>query len=142
MTGFLLLPDLKKALTFIDAFLATALRAIVIVAPEDELSLDDLRFWARPRAVRVGETGTAGANDESIKSLRTFSGLRGELVGRLNAGLGGDSLSGAGRRRAGPFGLVLNVGDGDDVASGGLFGEPGVLQLRGKATSRKVFGFA
>jgi hypothetical protein len=75
--------------------------------------------------------GGDGANEFSRKSLRTTSGSSGELCGHLRAGAGGDSLRGAGRRRALPFGFAPVVGDGQEAAW--LIGDAG---LEGNATSK------
>jgi len=117
--------DLKKALTFIiDVFLATALRAMLIVVPEEVLSPDPLRVCWRPRmGGESDEMGGEGTNEFSRKSLRTTSGSRAELCGHLRAGMGGDRLRGAGRRRALPFGFAP-VGDGQEPTL--LMGDAGL----------------
>jgi hypothetical protein len=126
-------PDLKKALTFIiDALRAVARRATPIVAPEEVLSLDPLRVCRRPRTGEAeAVVGGNGENEFSRKSLRTTSGSSGELCGHLKVGAGGDSLRGAGRRRALPFGFSPVVGDGQEATW--LMGDTG---LEGNATSR------
>ena len=90
-------------------------------------------------AAVAGVAGSAGSNDEAKNSLRLLSTSAGELVGFFRAGLGGVSLSGAGRLRALPVCLAqaptpVAAAAKSDEANLGLLGDKGE---RGNATSTR-----
>ena len=71
----------------------------------------------------VTGTETAGSKLASMKSFRILSASIGEFVGRLNPGLGGESLRGAGRLLALPLGFGIPALAPAEVGDLGLFGE-------------------
>jgi len=85
----------------------------------------------------IAEIEFSGSKLALIKSFRTLSASIGEFVGRLNAGVGGESLSGAGRLLALPLGFAIPPIP-DTVGDLGFLGE---VWGREKATSTKKSGF-